>query len=589
MAITSYKAVVGYYNGAGTPSIITAVTGQLADGWLPIGAPILTDSYGQCTQMMAKTDATPAISTSDYTVVTAANPQPPDATWDAQGEPLWVDTTTYLQAYTKGGAYLQGTVPVSRGGTGATTTLTAAANLQVFAIPNNLSEIVDRSAAWLNLRPTGPLPLAGDPVSDYDAATMRWVKNYVDTGGSGGASMSGVMNYGVGQITLWHSRAFIPSYAVVADGQLLSRADYPELWAHAQMHSPVTDSEWLGVYQRRGKFSTGNGTTTFRVPDLNGVQSSSAAGLFGRGDGGGAFTPGYVNVSGLPNITAVVNLHGAQSNASGATVLANTSGAMYTTSAQSNAGGTSAIPGIGSWGSALLDASRSHAVYGRNATEVVPNAFVGVWIIRANGGFTAANTSWSVINADATSPSSGVVVNGGLVKSTYKIGTVVNYESLTHSYRQIGGAGDTRGYRIQLQDSGTTERSYSFPASGAPSSSGTSGNYTFTTSAISDSRLKHDITLTSVDKAWSNLESLQFYTFVYNNDELGRQRRGVVAQQAETVDELYVKTRSYGLSNIEQKELDTTPMLLDTMHVVQQLIYKISILEAELASLKSGK
>lgn len=140
MAITSYKAVVGYYNGAGTPSIITAVTGQLADGWLPIGAPILTDSYGQCTQMMVKTDATPAISTSAYTVVTAANPQPPDATWDAQGEPLWVDTTTYLQAYTKGGVYLQGTVdlagsnvtgtlPVTKGGTGANDTTTAWINL----------------------------------------------------------------------------------------------------------------------------------------------------------------------------------------------------------------------------------------------------------------------------------------------------------------------------------------------------------------------------------------------------------------------------------------------------------------------------
>lgn len=129
MAITSYKAVVGYYNSAGTPNITTAVTGQLSDGWIPIGAPILTDAYGQCTQMMAKTDANPVIATSAYTVVTAANPQPPDATWDAQGEPLWIDTTTYLQAYTKGGAYLQGIVPVSRGGTGATTAAAARVNL----------------------------------------------------------------------------------------------------------------------------------------------------------------------------------------------------------------------------------------------------------------------------------------------------------------------------------------------------------------------------------------------------------------------------------------------------------------------------
>lgn len=154
MAITSYKAVVGYYNSAGTPSITTAVTGQLSDGWIPIGAPILTDAYGQCTQMMAKTDATPVIATSAYTVVTAANPQPPDATWDAQGEPLWIDTATYLQAYTKGGAYIQAVVPVSRGGTGATTA----------------------AAAWLNVRPTGSTPLAANPVNALDATTKQWVE-----------------------------------------------------------------------------------------------------------------------------------------------------------------------------------------------------------------------------------------------------------------------------------------------------------------------------------------------------------------------------------------------------------------------------
>ncbi|KHT63974.1 hypothetical protein RJ45_09070, partial [Photobacterium gaetbulicola] len=96
---------------------------------------------------------------------------------------------------------------------------------------------------------------------------------------------------------------------------------------------------------------------------------------------------------------------------------------------------------------------------------------------------------------------------------------------------------------------------------------------------------------TTVDKAWSNIKALRFHTFVYNNDTQGRQRRGLVAQQAEVVDSLYVKTRTYsGLTSdtpdVTQKELDTTPLLLDTMHVVQVLMQKIEAMEAEIAALK---
>lgn len=453
MAITSYKAVVGYYNSAGTPSIITAVTGQLADGWLPIGAPILTDTYGQCTQMMAKTDATPAISTSAYTVVVAASPQPPDATWDAQGEPLWVDTTTYLQAYTKGGAYLQGTVPVSRGGTGATTTLAAAANLQVFAIPNNLSEIVNRSAAWLNLRPTGPLPLNSDPVNDYDATTMRWVKNYVDGGGSGGASMNGVMNYGVGQITLWHSRAFIPSYSVFADGQLLSRTANPELWAHAQMHSPIADATWLTGNDNRAKYSLGDGSTTFRVPDLNGVQSGSVENLYGRGSNGYNISPGTVLSSALPNILGDIPQVLASNN--------DAASGSFRSGIASNYGYAADVDNASiKWKNINFRAERSSTVYGKYGTnEVVPNSFVGVWIIRANGGFSATGTSWAVINADTTTPPTGTVVYGGEVSSEYKVGTTVTYHATLRAFGTVGQAGNAS------LSNGTTD--WSFLADGS--------------------------------------------------------------------------------------------------------------------------
>ena len=583
MAITSYKAVMGYYNSAGTPNITTAVTGQLSDGWIPIGAPILTDAYGQCTQMMAKTDATPVIATSAYTVVTAANPQPPDATWDAQGEPLWIDTTTYLQAYTKGGAYLQGTVPVSRGGTGATTTLAAAANLRVFAIPNNLVEITDRSAAWLNLRPTGSLPLGGDPVNDYDATTMRWVKNYVDSGGGGGgASMNGVMNYGVGQLTLWHSRAFIPSYAVVADGQLLSRTAYPELWAHAQMHSPVTDTAWLTGTENRAKFSNGDGSTTFRVPDLNGVQTGSVRGLFGRGSSGvdQYSQPGRVLESALPNITGSFTTNSFQYVGVNYPLVGNRSGAF----AQGGTLVDTALPfaSVDTNEQAYatdFNANVSSNVYGKyNTNEVVPNSFVGVWIIRANGGFIAANTQWSVRNADSTLPPTSTVVRGGYVRSEYLVGSVLNHVSTFSTYNTVGGADLQRGAEIH-----TGSASYKFTDAGTAQAT----NW----SSTSDPRVKSLIEV--IPDPLDLMRSIRGYSWFY--EHTGSKGFGFLSSEVKenfpgAVNTFGDVTLPGGAVVKDVEGVDTSGVSAALHHeAILALMAKVEALEAELTALKSGK
>ncbi|KGA99630.1 chaperone of endosialidase family protein [Enterobacteriaceae bacterium ATCC 29904] len=41
---------------------------------------------------------------------------------------------------------------------------------------SNLSDLADKAAAWLNIRPSGSTPLAADPVSALDATTKRWVE-----------------------------------------------------------------------------------------------------------------------------------------------------------------------------------------------------------------------------------------------------------------------------------------------------------------------------------------------------------------------------------------------------------------------------
>lgn len=300
----------------------------------------------------------------------------------------------------------------------------------------NLSDLADRAAAWLNVRPLGSTPLAGDPVNPYDATTMRWVENYVSGGGGTGPTMNGVQNFGVGMPILWTSRAFTPAWAVVSDGQILNRADWPELWVHAQMHTPIDDADWLANPGKRGNYSNGDGSTTFRVPDFNGVQSGSIPGLFGRGDQGGLLPAGNVYESAAPNISGRIGAV----DAAGRAVASSGTGAFSVRETDlTNGFVTSSATGTPNrYTYVYFDANSYNPVYGRSANQVWPNSFVGVWIIRASGGFTAANTLWTVTNADASLPGSGTLVKGGEVKSVYRADEKTVHEMAMQSGYTVG-------------------------------------------------------------------------------------------------------------------------------------------------------
>lgn len=61
-----------------------------------------------------------------------------------------------------------------------------------------------------------------------------------------------------------------PSGTIKANGVLLSRLTYADLWAFAQASGNiVTDALWTSD-KMYGSFSTGDGTTTFRIPDVRG-------------------------------------------------------------------------------------------------------------------------------------------------------------------------------------------------------------------------------------------------------------------------------------------------------------------------------
>ncbi|HAR61712.1 MAG TPA: hypothetical protein DCS18_16185 [Alcanivorax sp.] len=63
-----------------------------------------------------------------------------------------------------------------------------------------------------------------------------------------------------------------PANCLPMDGALLNRSSYPELWEFAQTEARlVSDSSWNGSLSNRPSFSSGNGYSTFRVPDVRGL------------------------------------------------------------------------------------------------------------------------------------------------------------------------------------------------------------------------------------------------------------------------------------------------------------------------------
>jgi phage-related tail fiber protein len=65
----------------------------------------------------------------------------------------------------------------------------------------------------------------------------------------------------------------LPAGWVQSNGTVLSRAAYPDLYAYASASGAiVTDTTWWNEWNAGGcaKFSTGNGSTDFRIPDLRG-------------------------------------------------------------------------------------------------------------------------------------------------------------------------------------------------------------------------------------------------------------------------------------------------------------------------------
>lgn len=138
--------------------------------------------------------------------------------------------------------------------------------------------------------------------------------------GGGGGSAGGLS---VGFKVAWPlSEASIPGGMLPENGQIVNRATWPDLWTLVSTQA-ISDATWLADPLQRGKFSTGNGTTTFRMPDTNGKWSDgltpAAAVLRGHGKNS-AGTPGLFQLDQIQNIVGETGLAPTAGLIAGATV-----------------------------------------------------------------------------------------------------------------------------------------------------------------------------------------------------------------------------------------------------------------------------
>lgn len=98
---------------------------------------------------------------------------------------------------------------------------------------------------------------AGDFWEIMSAGQSRWIKT-----SSLNASSIGTVFY--------HSAATTPSGGfLIPNGTLVSRTAYPWLWDYAQQSGMLVDEASRTGFE--GCFTTGDGSTTFRIPDLRGM------------------------------------------------------------------------------------------------------------------------------------------------------------------------------------------------------------------------------------------------------------------------------------------------------------------------------
>ena len=224
----------------------------------------------------------------------------------------------------------------------------------------------------------------------------------------------------IGQIRFSINPNIEPGYLAL-NGQEVNREDYPNLWEWVQQQVGflVEEGEWQSISSAHngnvGKYSVGNGSTTFRLPNLGcwvrgGGTAGTAAGVGGNLD------------AGLPNITgSLIDLHVQGQNW-------RVNGAFSNGTDYDSSGYTSGNNGFN--GPVYFKASDSNSIYG-NAETVQPESIIGIWLVKAyHVPVTQMNEDFTINNIEI-SGDNNFDLGMRFFNSLEEIGITTGQETLT--------------------------------------------------------------------------------------------------------------------------------------------------------------
>lgn len=216
------------------------------------------------------------------------------------------------------------------------------------------------------------------------------------------------------------SRANLPPGYVPMDGQLVLRSFYPDATLEVlNGRVPVVSEAAWATATNRGSYTTGDGSTTIRVPDFNGKSAGSLGAVFLRGDGTNSVgTNGVIQLDAMQGHQHTYLQTDAGESLAGRISLNDKKPLVSSTTSAIVSDGTNGTPRI--------------------AAETRPLNVTGCWAVKLFGVVTAQAILDTQAVAATVSANSAAIAALGLQKDYYGPVTTMTSGALTNFTHGLG-------------------------------------------------------------------------------------------------------------------------------------------------------